>query len=65
MRLKEIRMQKGISVNKLSELTGIHRRTIEDIQNRDDCMVSNAIILAKALDVTLDELCAEKEEPAG
>lgn len=57
MKLKELRNQKGISVPKLVELTGISRRTIQDIEKRGDCLVSNAIKLADALGVTLDELC--------
>lgn len=61
MRLKEIRLEKGLSVPQLVELTGIHRRTIQDIEKRGDCLVSNALILAKALNVTLDELCAPNE----
>ena len=57
MRLREIKASKGISVPKLSEITGIPRRTIQDIEKRGDCLVSNAIKLADALGVTLDELC--------
>lgn len=57
MNLKEIRLSKGLSVPKLSELTGLSRRTIQDIEKRGDCLVSNAVKLAKALDVSLDELC--------
>ena len=57
MNLKEIRISKGLSVPKLSELTGLSRRTIQDIEKRGDCLVSNAVKLAKALDVSLDELC--------
>jgi transcriptional regulator with XRE-family HTH domain len=60
MRLKEIRTSKGISVPQLVELSGISRRTIQDIEKRGDCLVSNAIILADALHVTLDELCREQ-----
>lgn len=59
MKLKEIRTKKKISVPQLVELTGISRRTIQDIEKRGDCLVSNAKKLAKALDVSLDELCAE------
>jgi len=55
--LKRIRLEKKFSVQKLSELTGIHRRTIEDIESRGDCMVSNAIKLAISLNVDLNELC--------
>jgi hypothetical protein len=42
-------------------LTGIHRRTIQGIEKRGDCLVFNAKILAKALGVTLEELCGEDE----
>jgi len=62
MRLKEIRIEKGLSVPKLVKISGIHRRTIQGIEKRGDCMVSIAKKLASALDVTLDELC--KESPA-
>ncbi len=61
MKLKEIRMSKKISVPQLVELTGISRRTIQDIEKRGDCLVSNAKKLAKALDVSLDVLCADDE----
>ena len=54
MNLKEIRLSKGISVPKLVELSGVPRRTIQDIEKNGDCRVSTAIKLA---DVTLDELC--------
>lgn len=60
MNLKEIRKSKGLSVPKLVEMTGISRRTIQDIEKRGDCLVSNAIKLAQALDVSLDELCITK-----
>jgi len=57
MNLRQLRLDKGFSVPHLSELTGIPRRTIQDIEKRGDCLVSNAKKLADALDVTLDELC--------
>lgn len=57
MNLKEIRLSKGISVPMLVELSGVPRRTIQDIEKNGDCRVSTAIKLADALDVTLDELC--------
>lgn len=57
MRLKEIRAERGLSVPKLVELSGISRRTIQEIENRNDCRVSTAIILANALGISLDELC--------
>ena len=65
MNLRSIRTGKGLSVPKLVELSGISRRTIKDIEKRGDCLVSNAIKLADALEVTLDELCRTKDEKAG
>lgn len=59
MLLKEIRESRGISVPKLVELSGVPRRTIQDIERRGDCMVSTAKKLAAALGVSLDELCMD------
>ena len=59
MKLKEIRIEKGLSVPKLVELSGVSRRTIQDIEKRGDCMVSTLSKLAKALDVSLNELWGE------
>jgi len=59
--LKTVRNQHGLSIAKLSNLSGIPTRTIEDIERRDDCRVSTAIRLADALGVTLDELCRKPE----
>ena len=61
LHLKSIRQTQGISVAKLSQLTGIHRRTIEDIEKRGDCMLSTAAKLAAALDVSLDEFYTLEE----
>ena len=61
MQLKEIRLSKGLSVPKLVERSTVPRRTIQEIEKRGDCMVSIAIKLANALDVTLDELCKTQE----
>lgn len=61
MKLKEIRLSQGLSVPKLVELSGVPRRTIQDIEKNDDCKVSTALKLANALNVTLDELCRAKE----
>lgn len=59
MKLKEIRLQKGISVPKLVELSGVPRRTIQDIEKRGDCMLSTAKKLAKALNVNLEEIAGD------
>jgi len=56
LKLREIRMEKGISVPKLAELSGVPRRTIQDIEKRGDCMLSTAYRLACALNVSLSEI---------
>jgi predicted transcriptional regulator len=61
MNLREIRLAKGYKVPRLVELSGVPRRTIQNIEKRNECTMSNAIKLADALGVTLDELCRDKE----
>lgn len=60
MQLKEIRTARGLSVPKLVELSGVPRRTIQDLEARGDGRISTAIKLADALGVTLDELCRDE-----
>ena len=60
VRLKEIRTEKGLSVPKLVEMSGVPRRTIQDLEARGDGRISTAIKLADALGVTLDELCRDE-----
>lgn len=62
MKLRSIRLEKGLSVPALSRLSNVSVRTIQDIETRGDCRVSTAKILAAALGVTLDEFCAEDIE---
>lgn len=57
MNLKQIRKSRGLSQAKLGELADVSIRTIQDIERRNDCRISTAIILADALGVSLDELC--------
>ncbi len=57
MKLKEIRNSKNLTQKALSELSGVPKRTIEDLERRGDGRVSTLILLADALKVTLDELC--------
>ncbi|MEE0776530.1 MAG: helix-turn-helix transcriptional regulator [Bacillota bacterium] len=59
LHLKEIRQSQGFSIVKLSKATGIHRRTIEDIEKRGDCLLSTAYKLAKFFNVSLDEFYHE------
>jgi DNA-binding XRE family transcriptional regulator len=62
MNLRKIRLEQSLSVPKLSALADVPVRTIENIERNDDCKVSTAIKLAKALNVTLDELCITESE---
>jgi Helix-turn-helix. len=57
MNLKKIRSEKGLSNAKLSEISEVPIRTLEDIEKRGDCRVSTALKLAEALNVSMDELC--------
>ena len=61
MNLRKIRLERGLSVPKLVEMSDVPRRTIQEIEKSGDCRVSTAIKLAKALNVTLDELCITEE----
>lgn len=59
--VKNYRLKAGISVPKMSEITGIPIRTIEALEKRGDCLVSNALKIAEALGVTLDDLLTPPE----
>lgn len=60
LKLKELRKQSGLSVNALSALSGVSRRTIEDIEARGDCRLSTAYALCKALNCTLNDFYTEE-----
>ncbi len=54
--IKLYRQKAGISVPKMIELTGLSRRTIQDLENRGDCLVSNAKKIADVLGLKIDDL---------
>lgn len=54
--IKMYRQKAGISVPKMAELTGLSRRTIQDLENRGDCLVSNAKKIADVLGLKIDDL---------
>jgi transcriptional regulator with XRE-family HTH domain len=60
MNLRAIRKNANLTVPDLSRLSGVPVRTIEEIERRNESRVSTALKLAAALNVTLDELCAEQ-----
>jgi transcriptional regulator with XRE-family HTH domain len=63
MNLKQIRKQKGLTVQQLADAAGLPKRTVENVLRNGDSLVSTAIKLADALGVTLDELCRDASEP--
>ena len=56
LRVKELRSQRGLSVPDLVKLSGVPRRTIQEMENRGDCRMSTAYKIAEALGVSLDDL---------
>ena len=62
MRLKEIRKARKLSVPAHAELSGVPRRTIQELEVRNDGRVSTMIKLADALGVSLDELCRDPDD---
>lgn len=59
IKLKELRNAAGLSIRELSDLCGVSRRTLEDIEARGDCRVSTAYIICKALGCSMDDFYAE------
>ena len=62
IKLKELRKAAGLSLNALSGLCGVSRRTIEDIEARGDCRISTAYTICKALGCSLDDFYEEDAE---
>lgn len=60
--IKAYRLRAKISVPKMSEMTGIPIRTIEALEKRGDCLVSNALKIAQALGITLNDLLVSPED---
>ena len=59
LNLKQLRNDAGLSIRALSELAGVPKRTIEDIEARGDCRISTAYTLCKALGCSLDDFYTE------
>ena len=62
MNIQEIRKRNGLTIQQLADKANLPKRTVEEIIRRDKCTVDNAIKLADALGVTLDELCRTKTD---
>lgn len=56
-RLKDIRMEKGLSQSSLAEMVGVSRNTISSIETRQFCPTAKlALILCIALDRKFEEV---------
>ena len=58
--LKSIRTKMGLSVYKLSKLADITGPTIHRIEKTHNARLDIAILIADALNVSLDELCGRE-----
>jgi len=62
-RIKEFRMKKGLTLQKLEEKTGFTKGYLSKVENTKKAPpVSTLVVLAKALEVSLSEIFGEKEE---
>ena len=57
-RLKELRTERGISQEKLAEMSGISRATLSKIENNEECVVNTRTIakLAEVFEVKPSEI---------
>lgn len=58
VKIKEIREEKGISLRELERRTGIDRHYLADLEKMpaDEILVSEAVFIAQALGVTIEDL---------
>ncbi len=62
MNVQKYRKDRGMTVQQLADAAGLPKRTVEEAIRRDTCSVTTAIKLADALQVTLDELCRDRQD---
>lgn len=64
--IKAIREKRGLTRKELSECSGIHYKKIADYENNyiktENITVGSLYHIAKALQVTLDDLCRDESE---
>ena len=60
MNLKQIKNDRGLTLQQIADMARLPKRTVEQTIYRDTCSVKTAIKLADALGVTLDELCRDR-----
>lgn len=58
VKIKEIREEKGVSLRELERRTGIDRHYLADLEKMpaDEILVSEAVFIARALGVTIEDL---------
>lgn len=58
VKIKEIREEKGVSLRELERRTGIDRHYLADLEKMpaDEILVSEAVFIAQALEVTIEDL---------
>lgn len=62
MNLKQIKNDRGLTLQQIADMAGLPKRTVEEAIYRDTCSVKTAIKLADALGITLDELCRDRTD---
>lgn len=62
IKLKELRAEAGLSIRALSELSGVSKRTLEDIEACGDCRISTAYVICKSLGCSLDDFYKEEHK---
>lgn len=60
--LARIRKEKGLSQQALSDVSGVPKRTIQDAERFGETKLSTAAKLARALEVTIDDLWEDDPE---
>ena len=61
-RVRKYRRQKGLSQEQLGELVGFSQSKISKIENGDWDSLSDLRLIAKALEIPLEELVKEEDE---
>lgn len=61
-RIRKYRRQKGLSQEQLGELVGFSQSKISKIENGDWDSLSDLRLIAKALEVPIEELVREDEQ---
>ena len=61
-KVRKYRRQKGLSQEQLGELVGFSQSKISKIENGDWDSLSDLRLIAKALEIPLEELVKEEEE---